>query len=139
MASATPWINDEKKLKEVCDKLPALMANGESVAEVAVSFGIAKSTFYLNLEKHPELQEAYNHAKTNCEAWWQKLGRAGAAGKVKIQPNVFLANMNNRFNWSDKQTVDHQSSDASMTPKAYSPEQYSAAQSAVSDKLDNLD
>ena len=117
MANPKAWIENDEQLKEVCEKLPSMMSNGESAAEVAVAFGIAKSTFYLNLEKYPELKTAYGMAKTNCEAWWQKLGRAGAAGKVKIQPNVFLANMNNRFNWSDKQTVDHSSKDGSMTPK----------------------
>lgn len=140
MADATPWIGDDEKLKEVCKKLPSLMANGESVAEVAVAFGIAKSTFYLNLGKHPELQEAYDRAKTNCEAWWQRLGRAGAAGKVKIQPQVFIANMSNRFDWvNSNQKVDHSSTDGSMATKIYSPEQYATAQDAIKSKLNDLD
>jgi len=44
-----------------------------------------------------------------------------------------------KHGYSDKQEIDHGSSDGSMTPKAYSPEQYSAAQSAVKNKLDDLD
>ena len=34
---------------------------------------------------------------------------------------------------------DHQSSDGSMTPKSYSPEQYKAAEDAISSKMDDLD
>lgn len=38
-----------------------------------------------------------------------------------------------------KQQLDHVSSDKSMTPKAYSPEQYKAAEEAISSKMDDLD
>ncbi len=137
MASATPWIGDDDKLKEVCERLPLMFKNGESVAEICAEFGIARSTFYLNIEKHEDLKEAYDMGKVYCEAWWQKLGRAGAAGKVDIQPTVFIANMNNRFGWTNK--VDHQSTDGSMSPKAYTPEQYKAAETSIDSKLDDLD
>lgn len=38
-----------------------------------------------------------------------------------------------------KQTLDHQSSDNSMSPKAYTPEQYKAAESSIDSKLNDLD
>jgi hypothetical protein len=115
MAGSPPWIRDDKHLAEICEALPLMFKDGESVAEICVEFGIARSTFYKNLEDYPELAEAYSMGKVYCEAWWQKLGRFGAAGKINIQPTVFIANMNNRFGWSQK--VDHKSTDGSMTPK----------------------
>jgi hypothetical protein len=116
MANPKPWITGEDHLKDVCERLPLMFKNGESVAEICADFGIARSTFYLNIEKHEDLKEAYAMGKVYCEAWWQRLGRAGAAGKVDIQPTVFIANMNNRFGWTNK--VDHSSSDSSMSPPA---------------------
>lgn len=139
MANKPSWITSEEKLDEVCKYLPLKFKNGESVAEVCCDLGIARSTFYENIKKHPKLNEAYELGKLHSEAWWQKLGRAGAAGKVKIQPAVFIANMNNRFNWGENMRLDHQSSDGSMTPKAYSPEQYAEAEGKLNGSLDDLD
>lgn len=134
-----PWIKDDDHLAEICDNLPAMFVNGESVAEVCVKLGIAKSTFYLSIDRHELFAEAYAMGKMYSEAWWQKLGRAGAAGKVKIQPAVFIANMNNRFNWGENMRLEHTSPDGSMSPRSYSQEQYSDAQSGLSKELDDLD
>jgi len=38
-----------------------------------------------------------------------------------------------------KQQIDHTSKDGSMSPSAYTPEQYSTAQSKLSGKMDDLD
>ena len=137
MAGSPPWIKDSDHLAEICEALPLMFKNGESVAEICAEFGIARSTFYKNVAEYDDLAVAYELGKTFCESWWQKLGRAGAAGKVDIQPTVYIANMNNRFGWSQK--LDHTSSDGSMTPKSYSPEQYQQAQSAINSELDDLD
>tara|TARA_R110000851_G_scaffold3161_1_gene12884 strand:- start:1705 stop:2151 length:447 start_codon:yes stop_codon:yes gene_type:complete len=44
-----------------------------------------------------------------------------------------------KHGYSDKQEIDHGSSDGSMTPKTYSPTDYATAQLAVKDKLGGLD
>lgn len=98
-------------------QLPEMFANGEDVAEVATKLGISRQTFYEWLEKFPEFAAAYALGKQYSEAWWTKLGRAGAAGKVKIQPTVWIFNMKNKFNWTDKVETDHKSSDGSMSAK----------------------
>ena len=103
---------------EYADQLPMMFANGESVAEVCLQLGITRRAFYDWVEKYPEFSEAYSEGKLYSESWWNKLGRAGAAGKVDIQPTVWIFNMKNRFGWVDRieQKTDHTSSDGSMTP-----------------------
>ena len=44
-----------------------------------------------------------------------------------------------KHGYSDKQEIDHGSSDGSMTPRSYSQEQYASAQIEVKNKLENLD
>ncbi len=44
-----------------------------------------------------------------------------------------------KHGYSEKTEVDNTSSDGSMTPKAYSPEQYKNAQNNINDVLDDLD
>lgn len=134
-----PWIKGETHLSDICKRLPDMFKDGESVAEVCVELGIAKSTFYLTIDRYVDFAEAYAMGKMHSEAWWQKLGRAGAMGKIKIQPAVFIANMNNRFNWGENMRLEHSSPDGSMSPKAYSQDQYSEAQSKLSNRLDDLD
>lgn len=131
MADPKPWIND-KNIDEVCESLPSMFKNGESVAEVCVKIGIARSTFYANIEKHQKLKEAYELGKLYSEAWWQKLGRAGAAGQVSIQPTVFIANMNNRFGWGENMRLQHTSPDLSMSPGGFDVKKYKEAQAELS-------
>jgi hypothetical protein len=87
---------------ELAEKLPEMFANGEDVAEVATKLGISRQTFYQWVEKFPKFAEAYALGKQYSEAWWSKLGRAGAAGKVDIQATVWIFNMKNKFGWRDR-------------------------------------
>lgn len=107
-----------KYKKEFARDLPKMFANGESVAEVCINLGVSRRAFYDWVEKHPDFAKAYDDGKLYAEAWWSKLGRAGAAGKVDIQPTVWIFNMKNKFGWTDKteQRVDHTSSDGSLGP-----------------------
>lgn len=105
------------------ERLPGMFANGESVAEVAAALGVSRRAFYDWVEQYPEFKTAYEDGKQLSEAWWTKLGRAGAAGKVDIQPTVWIFNMKNRFEWRDKVEQDNISSDGSMSPKGLTPEQ----------------
>lgn len=75
---------------------------GESVAEVCLELDICRDSFYKAVRISSEFKAAYELGKHYSEAWWTKLGRAGAAGKVKIQPATWVFNMKNRFDWKDK-------------------------------------
>lgn len=97
-----------KYKKEMATKVVELYANGESDAEVAVLLNVSRSMYYRWIKEHPEFAEGVEIGKTLAEAWWQKLGRAGASGKVKINSRVYLANMKNRFAWQENPNVDEE-------------------------------
>ena len=88
--------------RSLCDKLPAMFDDGESVAEVCKKLGVVKQTFYNWVEKYPAFKKAYEEGLFRSEAWWMELGRNGAAGKEKINPATWIFNMKNRFGWKDR-------------------------------------
>ena len=100
---------------EYANQLPDMFSNGEDVAEVCLKLGISRRAFYDWIEKHPKFKEGYELGKLASEAWWSKLGRAGAAGKVQIQPTVWIFNMKNKFGWRDQpEQVDETNSAQSL-------------------------
>lgn len=94
--------NTPKYKSSFADKLPDMFANGESVEEVCRELKISRRAFYDWVEKHPDFAEAYELGKEASQAWWLKLGRAGAAGKVPVQPSIWIFNMKNRLGWKDR-------------------------------------
>lgn len=90
------WADEKAKT------LPDMYANGESLAEVCVELGICKESYYKACDISEEFSYADKKGKEFSEAWWTKLGRAGAAGKVQIQPATWVFNMKNRFKWTDR-------------------------------------
>ena len=93
------WADDQAKT------LPDLFKDGESLAEVCVELNICKDSFYKACQISADFSDAYKKGQEKSEAWWQKLGRAGAAGKHSIQPATWVFNMKNRFGWVDKKEV----------------------------------
>lgn len=100
------WTGNSAYRPEMCQEILELYENGESDAEVAYALGISKRTFYTWIKDKPEFAHAVEDGKMISECWWQKLGRAGAAGKVDIQARVWLANMKNRFGWVESEKSD---------------------------------
>lgn len=92
--------------KSICEKLPDMFANGESVEEVCQELKITRRCFYDWVEKYPEFADAYELGKQASQAWWLKLGRAGATGKVQVQPSIWIFNMKNRLGWKDRVEVE---------------------------------
>lgn len=90
---------------EFAKQLPSMFDNGESVVEVCVALGIRKDTFYNWCKKYPKFSDAYKEGLERSEAWWQRLGRAGALGSQKINPTTWIFNMKNRFKWTDRTEV----------------------------------
>ena len=91
---------------EMCEKVPGLYINGESDVEVAIALGVSKKTFYQWVREKPEFAEAVELGKNHSECWWQKLGRAGAEGSIRVQPTIWFANMQNRFGWKNTTTLE---------------------------------
>ena len=97
---------NNKYKSEYADRLPEMFKDGESIAEIAKEFKICRATFYNWVRDNPDFKEAYAMGKTYSEAWWMKIGRGGAVGKIDINPSVWLANMRNRFDWDKPDKAD---------------------------------
>ena len=107
-----------KYKKEYCELLIKHMSQGLSFESFAAFVNVNPDTIYEWLKKNKEFKEAYVFAKIKCLFFWEKLGIAGAAGKVKCFNNAtWIFNMKNRFLWRDRAELDHVSSDGSMTPE----------------------
>lgn len=87
---------------ELAETVPMMFKNGESVAEVCAMLGMSKDSFYQMVEISPLFSDSYARGKDLAEAWWSKLGRAGASGKVKINSAVYNFSMKNKFKWVDR-------------------------------------
>lgn len=96
---------DIKYKQEFVDRLPGMFKNGEDVIEVCVELGICRAAFYKWVKKYPDFAEAYKEGKEKSEAWWRKLGRAGACGKADINPTVWIFNMKAKFGMSETSNI----------------------------------
>ena len=93
----------------------SLSEEGASIIELAVELDISRDTFY-ELAKREELfSDTIKRCKDLSEAWWTRKGRKNLENKDFNYTGWYM-NMKNRFNWADKQEVDHSSKDGSMSP-----------------------
>jgi hypothetical protein len=97
-----------KYTADICERIPEMFTNGESQNEVAAGLGIDRDTFKEWKKKYPEFKKAVSLGLERSEAWWEKLGRAGATGKISINAPVWIFNMKNRFKWKDKSEIETQ-------------------------------
>lgn len=79
---------------------------GGSIVEMRALLGIAQTAWQTLLKDSAEFRFAERHARTLCEVWWERRGREMATGS-EGNATVWIFNMKNRFNWRDKQDVDH--------------------------------
>ena len=114
---ARPETITKKFADKAADQLVDWFAEGQSIAEIACNLGISKESYYKCKKISEKFSDAEKVGLAASEAWWAKIGRAGAVGKVAINPPTWIFNMKNRFDWSDKREIDHTSSDGSMTPQ----------------------
>lgn len=123
--------------KETAKKLPNMFKNGESMTEVCANLKISKNSFYKACDISDEFSEAYEMGMLLSEAWWLKLGRAGSAGQVKIQPLTWKFNMQNRLGWSEK--VDQNQNVSATVNNTFSKEEYEKAEQELKDEFSDLD
>ena len=91
---------------EFAEQLPEMYAEGQSVAEVCKKLGVYKEAYYKWVKKHEEFGIAHARGMELCEAWWTGIGRAGALGKINVNPTMWIFNMKNRFGWRDKKETE---------------------------------
>jgi len=121
--------------RQIAERLPAMFENGESVAEVAQELGVSRMTFYRWVDKHKEFREAYEEGLFRSEAWWLRLGRAGAAGQIRgANATMWIFNMKNRFKWRDL-PAEEGGGPGDMTPEEFA--RRASAALAEMEKRDN--
>ena len=97
-----PVVFDVEYAESLAETLPNKFVNGQSLAEVCMELGFCSDSFYKMCEISPEFSAAYKRGQEYSKAWWEKLGRAGAAGQVKINPATWIFNMKNRHGYRDR-------------------------------------
>jgi len=98
--------------KDVCDHI----SQGYSMKSYPSA---DEDTIYSYAKKFPEdcpISDLDEAKRKSC-FFWEKIGLAGATGKVDgFNSASWIFNMKNRFGWRDKQEIDHKSTDGTMTP-----------------------
>lgn len=121
---------------EYCEAVIEMGAQGMSQKEIARELGIYQSTFHHWLNSFPEFKAAVGIANDLAQGWWERAGRLGTFGAERLvklgtdadgnevvgkdfNANAYSLQMRNRFrkDWTDSQSVDHRSSDGSMSPR----------------------
>ncbi len=91
------WADDRSNFLEY------LFIDGQSIYEVCVTLNICKDSFYRALKLSPKFAAAHERGLLRSRAWWEKLGRGGAAGKIpNLKSQTWIFNMKNRFGWVDR-------------------------------------
>ena len=94
-----------KYKEEYCDLMIEKMSEGYSYEAVAGFCGVCRDTLYEWEKKFPEWKAAKKEAFTQCQIFWEKAGLQGMFMGGKETPfnsAVWIFNMKNRFNWSDR-------------------------------------
>ena len=92
---------------EYCEQLIEHCKQGLSFEAFAGSIPVHKDTIYEWAKKYPEFDEAKRTGAALSLLFWEKLGVAGAVGKVPgFNPTTWIFNMKNRFGWRDRQELE---------------------------------
>lgn len=91
---------------EYCQKAIEHLAKGLSLRATAGELGISHDTIYDWQRKFPDFSDAIKEGIAKGEAFWEKIGMAGATGKIKnFSAAAWIFNMKNRFKWTDRVEV----------------------------------
>lgn len=94
---------------EYCEQLINHMANGLSFESFAGLLGVSNKTLYNWTKLSEEFLQAKEIGFEKSRLFWEKLGVAGAAGRVQnFNASAFIFNMKNRFKtqWRDRHELD---------------------------------
>lgn len=82
-------------------KIRELAQQGAGRTEWQCALGIHNHAYLTLLEDSAVFRTVILQAKLLCQAWWEQLGRRGAAGQVEVNAQLWNFNMKNRFKWRD--------------------------------------
>ncbi len=87
--------------------MKGLREDGLSIPEVCQLWNINRGTYYRWIEIHPEFKEAHEYGERDVIAFWHKLTRDAASGKIKANAGVICFAMKNieGIGWKDKLEV----------------------------------
>lgn len=88
------------------DRIRTLAQEGAGRCEWQCALGISNVGYLTLLEDSPYFREVISECKLLAQAWWERLGRKGAAGKAEINGAVWALNMKNRFRWRDSSVAE---------------------------------
>lgn len=83
------------------EKIRELAQQGAGRIEWQCALGIHNHAYLTLLEDSAEFRAVILQAKLLCQAWWEQLGRRGAAGQQEVNASIWAFNMKNRFKWRD--------------------------------------
>ncbi|AUR85506.1 DNA-packaging protein, partial [Vibrio phage 1.076.O._10N.286.51.B7] len=106
-----------------------------TIAGLSCEIGVCRDTVHTwaKDEDKPEFSDIVKQLMGQQE---RKLANGSLSNKL----NPMIAKlMMSKHGYSEKQDINHQSTDGTMSPKAYTPDQYKAAETSIDSKLDDLD
>lgn len=88
---------------EMCQEVVKFMAQGYSKEATAAFLDISVDTFFRWQKENEEFSEAIKEGSAKSLLFWEKLGIAGALGKVDgFNASSWIFNMKNRHKWTDR-------------------------------------
>jgi len=106
--------------EEYCELLIEHMTKGLSFESFAAITNTCVDTIYEWAKVHPQFSEAKRMAKPKCQLFWeqigidglyntkvvQKMGKSSTTTTKALNASVWIFNMKNRFDWTDKHELD---------------------------------
>ena len=104
-------------LPEYCEKVVEWGAIGWSRAQMAAEMDVSFVTMRAWEEAHPEFLKATTRARVKAQAYWERRAHDGMENR-DFNASLWSKSMAARFpdDYSDRQKIDHSSSDGTMTP-----------------------
>lgn len=87
--------------------------DGISLSEFAAELNVHPNTVLNWRKQYQEFNDAVEFALTCAQAWWEQLGRDYVVsdpkihGKKKLNPQLYMFIMKNRFKWADASKVEN--------------------------------
>ena len=107
--------------------LKDLYKEGQTLVEVCAKLELVREEYFRACSISPRFKKAHNLGMVLSEAWWATLGRAGTAGKHKINAITWGVVMKNRFSWAsgkeDAPPISADSVSKEMIKKEMTPEE----------------
>lgn len=97
---------------EYCDLIVAYAAEGASFTEFCAEIGVSRQTLHNWKKAHPEFLDAYTRAELVGQAHWERKLRTELMIDRNANPALVKLYFANRFNWHDKQELDHGAQDS---------------------------